>query len=97
MSGMEAFDARTESNGHAFGRAIERATRLFDEMRAGSRDGDGVTRDPFGKGEQFAHDLLIQEGKSLGLEVHVDEALNTWLTWPGKNRSLPRNPARLAS
>ena len=31
---------------------------LFDELRAGSRDGDGVTRDTYGPGEEFAHRLI---------------------------------------
>lgn len=90
MFASEAIDAKRESRGVAFERAIERAARLFEEIRAASRDGEGVTRDPFGKGEQAAHDVLIRESGPLGLDVHVDEALNTWLTWPGKNRDLPR-------
>ena len=31
---------------------------LFDELWAGSRSGNGVTRDTYGAGEQFAHQLI---------------------------------------
>ena len=42
---------------------------LFDELRDGSRDGEGVTRDTFGPGEQFAHRLIAERAEAMGLET----------------------------
>lgn len=90
MPSEDAIGGRPPPACGSFGRAIERAGRLFDEIRDASRDGDGVTRDPFGKGEQAAHDIVLREARRLGLEVHVDAALNAWMVWPGRKRDLPR-------
>jgi len=37
---------------------------LFDELSAGSRDGDGVTRDTYGPGEEFAHRLIAARAET---------------------------------
>ena len=42
------------------------AAALFDELRAGSRDGDGVTRDTYGPGEEFAHRLIAAHAEEHG-------------------------------
>ena len=67
----------------------ERAARLFDRLREDGRDEPGVTRDPYGAGEQRAHATIAAEAKRLGLEVTRDEAANLYMTLPGRDRSAP--------
>jgi N-carbamoyl-L-amino-acid hydrolase len=62
---------------------------LFDELRAGSRDGEGVTRDTYGRGEQFAHDLIARNAEAMGLETRRDHAANMFMTLPGIDRNAP--------
>ena len=57
---------------------------LFDELRAGSSDGDGVTRDTYGPGEQFAHRLIAARAEAMGLETRRDHAANLFMTLPGR-------------
>lgn len=90
MASREATSGLATTVTPSLDRAVDRAGRLFDEIRAATRDADGVTRDPFGKGEQAAHDIVLREARRLGLEVTVDAALNAWMVWPGRNRELPR-------
>lgn len=59
---------------------------LFDELRAGSRSGDGVTRDTYGPGEQFAHRLIAARAEVMGLEMRRDHAANLFMTLPGADR-----------
>jgi N-carbamoyl-L-amino-acid hydrolase len=73
-------------------RLEEGSQRLFDTLREGSRDtssAGGVTRDSYGAGEQFAHDLMASHARALGLEVRQDDACNLYMVWPGRIRSLP--------
>jgi N-carbamoyl-L-amino-acid hydrolase len=63
---------------------------LFDALRAGSRDGDGITRDTYGAGEQFAHKLISAQADAMGLETRRDHAANLFMTLAGKDRSMPR-------
>ncbi|WP_372624195.1 hydantoinase/carbamoylase family amidase [Falsiroseomonas sp.] len=65
------------------------AGSFLDELRAGTRDGPGVTRAAYGDGEEFAHALLARYATDLGLEVTRDAALNTYVTWPGRDRAAP--------
>ncbi len=62
---------------------------LFDELRAGSRDGDGVTRDTYGPGEEFAHRLIATRAEAMGLEMRRDHAANLFTTLPGADRHAP--------
>jgi len=62
---------------------------LFDELRNGSRDGEGVTRDTFGPGEQFAHQLIAKRADAMGLETRRDHAVNLFMTLAGEDRSAP--------
>jgi N-carbamoyl-L-amino-acid hydrolase len=66
--------------------------RLFDALRAGSPDpsGQGVCRDTYGAGEQFAHRLIEDLARTRGLLVARDAASNLYMTLPGRDRSLPR-------
>jgi N-carbamoyl-L-amino-acid hydrolase len=69
---------------------LELAARLFDALRETSFDGDGVTRDAYGPGEQRAHDLVRAEAEALGLEIAVDPAGNMLMTLPGADRTAKR-------
>lgn len=65
---------------------------LFDELRAGSPDpaGPGVTRDTFGKGEQFAYGVIERVATGMGLELQRDHAANMYMTLPGRDRRAAR-------
>ena len=67
------------------------ATKLFEDLRFGSLDriNGGVTRDTYGPGEQFAHELVEQYARALGLEIEHDHLRNTYMTWPGRDRQAP--------
>ena len=67
------------------------ASQLFDDLRAGSVDvvNRGVTRDTYGQGEQFAHDLVEKHALKLGLEIRHDHMRNTYMVWPGVDRQAP--------
>ena len=62
---------------------------LFDALWAGSRDGEGITRDTYGPGEQFAHQLIAAHAIAIGLETRRDHAGNLFMALAGKNRSAP--------
>src|SRR5258708_35550050 len=62
---------------------------LFDELRAGSRDGEGVTRDTYGRGEESAHELIARNANAMGLETRRDHAANLFMTLPGNDRDAP--------
>ena len=68
-----------------------RTQQLFDDLRNGSRDHGvgGVTRDSYGPGEQFAHELVARHALTIGLEVRHDDACNTYMVWPGRDRQAP--------
>lgn len=66
------------------------ASALFDTLRRDSLDPPGVTRDPYGPGEQRAHETVIAAARAMGLEVTHDAAANTYLTFPGRDRAAPR-------
>lgn len=68
---------------------IALAERLFDQLRAQSHDGVGITRDTYGPGEQAGHAIMEACARQLGLEVRKDAALNLYLTLPGRQRDLP--------
>jgi N-carbamoyl-L-amino-acid hydrolase len=63
------------------------ATELFAALRTRTGDGVGITRVAYGTGEEIAHDLVRDAGRSLGLEVARDFAGNTYVTLPGRDRT----------
>lgn len=63
------------------------ADDVFERLRAVSADVYGVTRESYGPGEQAAHDLVAEIARELGLEVNTDAAMNTYMTWPGRDRT----------
>lgn len=68
---------------------LDLARRLLDTLRDGTADGRGVTRDAYGAGEQYAHDLVRAQALRLGLEARIDGSGNLYVTLPGKDRGLP--------
>jgi N-carbamoyl-L-amino-acid hydrolase len=69
----------------------QRATMeaLFDQLRQDGLDAPGVTRDPYGPGEQRAHATLAKAAEALGLEIGHDDAANLYMTLPGRDRTAP--------
>ncbi|MCC6533402.1 MAG: hydantoinase/carbamoylase family amidase [Burkholderiales bacterium] len=65
------------------------AESLFDRLKANTADGAGVSREPYGPGEQYAHDLMAASARELELGVESDRAGNLYMTLPGRDRSLP--------
>jgi len=59
------------------------AERLFDEVRARSFDGVGVTRASYGEGETAAADFLREVALEEGLSVGTDRAANLLIGLPG--------------
>ena len=68
----------------------EFVARLFGELAAGSRRGEGIWRDTYGPGEQFAHKVMDALAGALGLERKRDAASNLYMTLPGRDRKAPR-------
>ena len=68
----------------------EWVTRLFDRLRQDGLDEPGVSRDPYGAGEQRAHATVTAIARDLGLEISGDAAANLYMTLPGRDRSAPR-------
>lgn len=62
---------------------IALAERLFDILAKETADTQGVTREAYGRGEQFAHDLVAAEAKKVGLPVTVDAAGNMYIRLAG--------------
>ena len=67
-----------------------RAERLFRQLAEGSPGHPGIMRDTYGRGENFAHDLIRAYAAEGGLGVATDAAQNTYVTWPGADRAAPR-------
>lgn len=65
-------------------------SELFDELRRGSVDGEGVTRDTFGAGEQFGYRVIEGRARDAGLEMEWDHGANLYMTLPGRDRATPR-------
>jgi len=67
----------------------EATEALFDHLRRDGLDEPGVTRDPYGRGEQRAHATVAEVAQTLGLEIHRDDATNLYMTLPGRDRGAP--------
>ncbi|HUS97940.1 MAG TPA: Zn-dependent hydrolase [Hyphomicrobiaceae bacterium] len=63
---------------------------LFDELRAGSTEADGITRDTFGAGEQFGHRVIEGRAREMGLAVQRDHGANLYMHLAGRDRKAPR-------
>jgi N-carbamoyl-L-amino-acid hydrolase len=64
-------------------------TALFDQLRRDGLDEPGVSRDPYGDGEQRAHATVTKAAEALGLEIAHDDAANLYMTLPGRDRTAP--------
>ena len=62
---------------------------LFDQLRLDGLDEPGVSRDPYGAGEQRAHATVANAAAAMGLEITRDAAANLYMTLPGRDRSAP--------
>ena len=62
---------------------------LFDQLRQDGLDAPGVSRDPYGAGEQRAHATVTKAAEALGLEISHDDAANLYMTLPGRDRTAP--------
>ena len=59
------------------------AADLFDQLRRDGLDEPGVSRDPYGAGEQRAHATTAAAARALGLTIEGDAAANLYMTLPG--------------
>lgn len=59
-------------------------TALFDQLRQDGLDEPGVSRDPYGAGEQRGHQTVTAAAQSLGLAIEHDAAANLYMTWQGR-------------
>lgn len=66
------------------------AQALFDQLRRDGLDEPGVSRDPYGAGEQRAHATIHEAARALGLTIDQDGAANLYMTLPGQDRTAPR-------
>jgi len=66
------------------------ASDLFDQLRRDGLDDPGVSRDPYGAGEQRGHATVTRVARDLGLEVENDVTANLYMTQPGRDRAAPR-------
>src|SRR5271168_920627 len=64
-------------------------TALFEQLRQDGLDEPGVSRDPYGAGEQRAHATVTKAAEALGLEIAHDDAANLYMTLPGRDRAAP--------
>src|SRR5690606_26641585 len=71
-------------------RQRQRAEDLFDQLARCSQNPRGITRDTYGAGENAAHEVFRGHGARLGLDLHRDFAANSYATWRGTDRDLPR-------
>ncbi len=65
------------------------AESLFREIGEKTADTIGVSREPYGPGEQVAVEILTGTARRLELEVADDPFGNVYLTLPGRDRGAP--------
>jgi N-carbamoyl-L-amino-acid hydrolase len=63
----------------------ELAETLFDQLRRDGLDEPGVSRDPYGPGEQRAHATVTAAANHLGLRIEHDAAANLYMTLAGRD------------
>jgi N-carbamoyl-L-amino-acid hydrolase len=68
----------------------ELAISLFDQLRRDGLDEPGVSRDPYGAGEQRAHATIAAAARQLGLRIEQDAAVNLYMTLPGGDPAAKR-------
>lgn len=65
------------------------AESLFREIGRRTADVEGVSREPYGRGEQIAVDVLAGSARALGLEVGADPFGNLYMTLCGRDAKAP--------
>src|ERR1700744_2953492 len=65
-------------------------TGLVDQLRRDGLDEPGVSRDPYGPGEQRAHATVTEAARRLGLRIEHDAAANLYMTLPGRDPAARR-------
>src|SRR5262245_56109215 len=65
------------------------AAALFDQLRRDGLDEPGVSRDPYGVGEQRAHATIVDAAQHLGLHLERDAAANLYMTQKGADPAAP--------
>ena len=68
----------------------ELAASLFDQLRRDGLDEPGVSRDPYGPGEQRAHATVTAAANRLGLRIEHDAAANLYMTLAGRDPQAKR-------
>ncbi|MGI9425504.1 MAG: Zn-dependent hydrolase [Hyphomicrobiaceae bacterium] len=63
---------------------------IFDELRDGSSDTVGITRDTFGEGEQFGYQVIEQRARAMDLALDWDHGANLYMHLRGQRPALPR-------
>lgn len=62
---------------------------LFEQLRRDGLDEPGVSRDPYGAGEQRAHASVSHYAEAMGLRIARDDAANLYMTMPGRDPAAP--------
>lgn len=75
--------ATTQRLTAAIAAAMPTAQALFDDLALNTRDTKGVTRAPYGDGEQYAYRLVQECATRLELQCTWDAAGNLYMTRPG--------------
>ena len=79
----------TQRLSNAVDASMPLAQALFDEVRAGTSDEVGVSREPYSAREQVAVDVLTRVAHDLDLENRSDPFGNVYLTLAGTDRAAP--------
>ncbi len=66
------------------------ADEIFRQLASESPGNPGITRPSYSARETAAHELFASYASAAGCEVHTDIAVNTYMTMPGEDRSLPQ-------
>lgn len=69
--------------------AMPSAQALFDDLALNTRGTHGISRDPYGDGEQYAYRLVHGCATRLELQCSWDAAGNLYMTRPGSDPSAP--------
>lgn len=63
--------------------SVEFGAALLERLEAATRESSGVFRQPYGVGEQRAHELVSAAAAEIGLDLEVDAAGNLLMTLQG--------------
>ena len=69
--------------------AMPMAGTLLDDLAQRTGGPKGITRTPWGDGEQYGHDLLAKAAAGMGLQCTHDAAGNLYMTLPGRDAKAP--------